>query len=188
MRAVQLGDTVVDHFPVFGPDGTTKVSGASGLTATFWQDGAVVAISYAIAEIAAGEYRITFTPTAPGVIGVEVVIPSNGDRWGADYDVTKPDLRLTFAAADDNTDATFAVWGEVNGERVAFLDSIAAVLRAPDGTEVVDLGTDASPTADGVFEFVTPSAGIAGGNEYYLDVCATWGAITWYSNLGLSKV
>jgi hypothetical protein len=188
-RVVDLGEAVTDHFPVWEPDGVTKKSGETSFTVQIWRDGAAVALAYSLTEIgSSGEYKIKFTPLVAGIYSVEVIAAYSGDVFGAEYDVRKPELVFNFAAADDHTNATFAVWAEQRGERVTALDSVAAVVREADGTEVVDLGTDAADTGDGVFEFSTASSNIAAGAEYYLDVTATRSGVSWYANLGFSKV
>lgn len=188
-RAVDLGESITDHFPVWDLDGVTKKSGESSFAVTLWLDGNVTTEPHSIIEInTSGEYRLKFTPTAEGVYSAEVIPDYSGDAFVAEYQVRKPALKFGLSAADDNTTATFAVWADLRGERVTTIDSVAAVVRSADGTEVVDLGTDAADTADGVFEFSTASTNIDAGAEYYLDVTATKGAVSWYANLGFSKV
>lgn len=188
-RAVDLGEPVIDLFPVWDTDGVSKKTGETVFTVNIWRDGVGIVFPYSITEIGAtGEYRVAFTPDVAGLWALEVIPAFSGDAFGAEYQVRKPALAFGLSAADDNTNATFAVWADLRGERVTTLDSVAAVVRSADGTEIVDLGTDAADTADGVFEFSTASTNIDAGAEYYLDVIATKGAVSWYANLGFSKV
>ena len=188
-RIATLGETITDHFPVWEPDGVTKNSGEAAFTVTFWRDSVEISPAYSITEIGAtGEYRIAFTPSVQGFYSYYVVIDYNDEVFGGEVDVRKPVLDFGLSAADDATTATFAVWANQDGERVTTLDSVAAVVRSADGAEVVDLGTDAADTGDGVFEFSTASGNLASGAEYYLDVTATRGGVSWYANLGFSKV
>lgn len=190
MRTVDLGETFIGHFPVFAPDGVTKQSGVTTFVLTQWNNGAAaLAPDAAVAEIGtSGEYRVALTPGAVGAWGVEVYVPSTGDRWGDEFTVAQPALAWGLTAADDTVAARFAVWLERDGVRQLDIASVAAVVRTPDGADVHDLGTDSADTGDGLFAFAMPSIDLPSGAEYYLACTATRGASTWYANLGFNKV
>lgn len=187
-RQIILGREVVDHFPVYEADGVTKKSGETVFTVRFWHEGVIAAPAYTIAEIGVtGEYALSFTPSAAGAWSVEVVVAYNDDIFAAEYDVRKPALSVAITGADDTSDVVFGLWGEVDGERVDDMDAMAVVIRDTAGTEVVDLGTNNTPTANGVFAFTTPTATLAPQTAYLLDVTATRGSLTWYAHIGFAK-
>jgi hypothetical protein len=154
----------------------------------FWNDGVPVSPAYTIAEIGvSGEYALTFTPTTTGAWSVEVLIDYNDDIYAAEYDVSKPTLMVALTGADDTSDVVFGLWGEAGGERVADMDSMAVIIRDTLGAAIVDLGTNNTPTGDGVFAFTTPTATLSPQTAYLLDVTATRGSVTWYANIGFAK-
>lgn len=188
MRTIDLGTEFVGHFPLFEPDGVTKRSGVSSFRVYGWRDGAEAAVSASVSEIGDGEYALRATMEAAGAWSLEVYSPETLERWGEDFVVAQIPLEWGFAAADDNTVATFSVWFERDGARRVDVERVAAAVRGADGGLVVDLGTDAAPTGEGVFTFACPSVAIPSGAEYYLDATATRGAAVWYNNLGFAKV
>lgn len=188
-QVIDLASDFVDHFPVFESDGYTKKTGESSFTITVWKEAVVTAVTASIAEIGAtGEYALTITPTSAGEWSAEVIVAYNNSVFGAEFNVRKADIQMSFSAADDETTTRFSVWAERDGERLLDLDSIAAVIRSADGTQIADLGTDATDTGDGVFSFSVSSASIPEGYEYYLDATATRGTLSWRNNLGFAKV
>jgi hypothetical protein len=97
----------------------------------------------------------------------------------------------TFRAsmADDDSTVTFNVWLEDNGQRRTDLDSIAAKVMDGDGNEIVNLGTQSTSTADGVFKFLTASTNLAGKTSYLLALRGTKAAdpdSPWYGNIGMA--
>ena len=87
-RQINLGDLVVDQFPVFNFDGYTKRSGETSFTKTVWKDGVVQSNPVSIAEIgSSGEYKWQFTPNSVGWWKVEVVVDFNKDVFSSDYSV-----------------------------------------------------------------------------------------------------
>ena len=193
-RYLTTGALFIDQFPAWEADGVSKRSGltvAGGdLSVIVWYNGAVSAVVPTITEIgSSGEYKLSFTPDAPGFWAAEVAIVFNLERWYTDADVVPEVLRLEFmaSAADDNLQAVFALWIEQDGQRVATLDSMAAQIKDSDGALVVDLGSDSSPTADGVFRFATASSNLDHQKAYTISVQATEGLDTWYGNIGFAK-
>ncbi len=188
-QIIDLGSNLVDHFAVFEIDGYTKKTGETVFTTTVWKGGVVTAITSSIAEIGStGEYALTLTPTSAGKWSAEVIVDYNKAVYGVEFEVKKADVEICFAAADDDTTTRFSVWMERDGERLTDFDSVAATLKASDGSTVVSLTTDTADTADGLFAFSAASSAITAGYEYYLDVTATRGSISWSNNLGFAKV
>jgi hypothetical protein len=93
VRQVSARQHVLDHFPVYGPDGFTKVTGltANDLRVTVYRDGAVVSATVSIAEIAGspGEYRLIFTPDVAGLWEVEVAYVAGRQVYSQEVDVTE---------------------------------------------------------------------------------------------------
>lgn len=189
MIKLDLGETYRSHFPQYEADYVTPRTGLSGFTATVWEGNVASAVLATVAEIGtSGEYAVTFTPTHEGLWSVEVYSPATGDHWGDELTVTQAELAWGLSAADDGASAHFAIWLERDGERQVDFESVTAVIRLPDGTDVADLGEDTADTGDGVFGFTAPSAGLTPGQEYYLACAATRAGLTWYNNLGFSRV
>jgi hypothetical protein len=188
MNTIDLGAAYVGHFPQFEADYITKRSGLGGFVSTVWRDNAVVAVAATVTEQGTtGEYAVTFMPTAAGLWTLEVYSPTTGDRITDAVRVAQPALTWGLTLADGGTTSTFSVWLERDGVRQADITSVAAVLRAPDGTEVADLGTDSADTGDGLFTFTCASALLTAGASYYLACTATRAPAVWYNNLGFAK-
>jgi hypothetical protein len=84
-RQIQIGDTVVDQFPVFSDDGYTKVSGQTSFVSSVWKDAVVEAVPVTISEIgSSGNYKVEFEPDDEGLWRVEVLIDYNKDIWYMD--------------------------------------------------------------------------------------------------------
>jgi hypothetical protein len=189
MQTVDLGTTILDQFPIYEPDGWTKITGETAFSVTLWVDGVPRVVAYTIAEIGtSGEYVFEFTPDVPGKWVTEVGVDATQAVYGGTYVVTQAPLTWGFAAADDATDVTFSIWLERDGQRQLDMLSIAASVRLPDGTEVQDLGTDTDDNADGVFTFSMAAIDLDAGQEYYLACEATRAGLTWHTNLGFAKV
>ncbi len=85
-REIQIGDTVIDQFPVFASDGYTKVSGQTAFTFSVWKDAVVESVPVTISEIGiTGDYKVEFEPDAEGLWRLEVLIDYNKDIWHMDY-------------------------------------------------------------------------------------------------------
>ena len=93
MRRVSARTEVVDHFPVYGPDGFAKVPGlgTGDLAITVYRDGEVVEALVEIAEIAGcpGEYRLAFTPDRAGLWEVEIAYEPGKQVYAEQYEVTE---------------------------------------------------------------------------------------------------
>jgi hypothetical protein len=189
MQTVDLGATILDQFPIYEPDGWTKITGETVFTVVLWRDGVEQAVPYTITEIGtSGEYVFEFTPDAAGKWVTEVGIDSTHTVYGGTYIVEQAPLTWGFAAADDETDVTFSVWLERDGQRQLDVERVAAIVKLPTGVEVQDLGDDIDDNADGVFTFSMASIDLDSGQDYYLDVEATRAGLTWHTNLGFAKV
>ncbi len=94
MRSVMARTQVVDHFPVYGEDGFTKVVGLGpdAFDVVVYRDGEVEPFPVTIAEIAGspGEYRMAFVPAVAGFHEVEVVYPACKQVYAEQYEVTEP--------------------------------------------------------------------------------------------------
>ena len=94
MRRVNARQQIIDHFPVYGTDGFTKVQSltAGDLTVTVYRDGQVATAQVAVAEIAGspGEYRLSFTPDVAGLWEVEVAYAAGRQVYSEQYDVAEP--------------------------------------------------------------------------------------------------
>lgn len=94
MRRITARTQVVDHFPVYGEDGFSKVAGlgADAFDVVVFRDGEVEVLAVTIAEIAGspGEYRMVFTPEVAGFHEVEVVYPAGKQVYAEQYEVTEP--------------------------------------------------------------------------------------------------
>lgn len=189
MQTVDLGTTILDQFPIYQPDGWTKITGEAAFTVALWCNGVPRVVAYTVTEIGtSGEYVFSFTPDLPGQWVTEVGIDSTHTVYGGTYVVTQAPLTWGFAAADDDTDVTFSIWLERDGQRQLDMESVAVSVRLPTGVEVQDLGTDVHDNADGVFTFSMASVDLDAGQEYYLACEATRAGLTWHTNLGFAKV
>lgn len=189
MMTVDLRTAYTGHFPQYQSDQVTPRSGLTDFTVTVWEGNAVSPVVATVSEIGtSGTYGVTFLPTAEGQWSVEVYGATTGDRWADEFVVAQAPLTWQFSAADDGAEARFAVWLERDGVRQLDVESVAAVVRKPDGTTVQDLGTDSADSGDGVFTFTMESTSLAQGQEYYLACMATRNSLVWYNNLGVSKV
>lgn len=94
MRRAYARAELVDQFPVFGEDGFTKVGGLGpgAFRTTVYRDAALAAAWVSITEIAgsSGEYRLAFTPDAPGVWEVEIAYLAGRQVYAEQYDVVEP--------------------------------------------------------------------------------------------------
>ena len=188
-RQIQIGDSVVDQFPAFAADGYTKVSGLTIFTATVWKDGIVQATAVAITEIgSSGDYRVAFTPDAVGFWRLEVLIDYNKDIWHAECEVGQDLVEFGASMADDDANVVFGVWLEIRGVRKANLDSMSAKIMDTEDNEIFDLGTDNTPTSDGVFRFSTAVSVLTKNVPYFLALVATEGSVVWNGNAGFVRV
>lgn len=84
---------IVDHFPVYGEDGFTKVPdlvpGAFALVV--FHDGEVAEVQVDVSQIpqSPGEYRLAFTPHAAGFYEVEVAYTAGKQVYAEQYEVTE---------------------------------------------------------------------------------------------------
>ncbi len=187
---VPLGDVAKDNFPIFEADGYTKKSGETSFTTTIRKDSVVQAIASSIAEDGTtGEYVFSFTPDTKGSWSVEVLIDYNKDIWYGEFAVGVGVEAIVFQAsmADDGVTAVFGIWIEENGVRRTDITSMSAVLKDTAGGTIINMGTNTTPTVDGIFRFTSPSANLAPQVPYVITVSATDSIQTWNNNLGLAK-
>jgi len=94
MRKVNARQQIIDHFPVYGTDGFSKVPSltAADLKVTVYRDGQVASPAVQIAEISGspGEYRLSFTPDVAGLWEVEVAYAAGRQVYSEQYDVAEP--------------------------------------------------------------------------------------------------
>jgi hypothetical protein len=183
-----LGDPIVDHFPVFESDGYTKKTGESIFYPSIWKEGVVQTPVSTVSEIGtSGEYLFTFIPPQKGHWSYEVLINYNKEIWAGQVQVGGEDVVWGASMGDDGQNAVFGLWLEQDGERRMDIDSISAKLMDTQGNLIVDLGSNSTPTAEGVFEFSTPSTNLAQQVPYLVAASATDGTQTWDNNLGVVK-
>jgi len=191
MRIVYAGEPVIDQFPVWNPGQTAKIPAISVFNPISWKNGVSQIMSITVTEIVAtpGEYMMTFNPPGAGFWKVEVGVPTTGDSIVEVYDVRMRPYRARFVAVKDTTEQIpIAIWVEnEDGTRATDFTTASASIILPDGTEVVDMGA-ATPSAEGVFEYVADNADIPAGAEYLISFVGTKGSLTWSYNLGFTKV
>jgi hypothetical protein len=95
-RRVTANKLVIGQFAVFQSDGFNKVTGLTPpdqIVITVYQDGGIVSVPVEVTEIGStGEYKFSFTPTAPGTWQVEFKMPTQQQLVKADYDVVLQDI------------------------------------------------------------------------------------------------
>jgi len=191
-REIKLGDEVIDQFPIWMDDGYSKKSGESSFSVNLWHGGVPSAVPVTITEIgSSGEYRVRFTPDALGFWLLEVVPDYDHQPWQGEYDVDyggETDIQVNGAISDDTATVKAALWLEIDGEPVTDVDSMSAKVKEPDGTEVVDLGTSVTPSADGVFEFSFSTSLLASHTPYLIAATVAKGSRMWNGNFGFVKV
>ena len=99
-----------------------------------------------------------------------------------------PERRLGHVLADDGVTLRIAVWVEEGGQRVTDYNTVALQIKSGDSTTVVNLGTDSSDTADGLFSFETPVSSITRNMPYVLTAQTTRGLVTDSYNAGFVRV
>lgn len=188
VRQATPGELIIDQFAIWDYDGYTKVSGQASFYKRLWFNGAASSVPVTIAEIGStGEYKVEFTPDEAGFWLLEVEVVYNHEVWESNVEVREPNVDIQASMADDNTDATFAVWVELDGERLTDIDSIAAKVKDSNDVEVHDFGTNGTPTSDGVFKFTVSSSALTAHVPYLVAATATRGAKQWNANLGFAK-
>jgi hypothetical protein len=189
LGVLNLGDDVVDQFPVFADDGYTKISGLTSFTYTLWKDTVAQTIPVAFTEIGtSGEYRVSFTPDSSGFWTCEVLITVNHQQWYGEYTVAPTPLEFSASMGEDSTTASFTVWGESVTGRVNWLTSMSAKIHDAEGYLIADLGLGFGPTSDGTFVFNCLSSILAYNIPYYLAMTATTGGSSWNGNCGFVRV
>ena len=181
-------EAVIDQFAIWDYDGYTKVSGQTAFYKRLWFNGAASSVPVTIAEIGStGEYKVEFTPNEAGFWLCEVEVVYNHEVWECNVEVRVPNVDIQASMADDNTNATFAVWVEIDGERITDIDAMSAQVKDSDGATVHDFGTNSSPTGDGVFKFTVAATTLEAHVPYLIAATATRGADEWNANLGFAK-
>jgi hypothetical protein len=187
-RSIKLGDTATDQFPVWHLTTVgTKVSGETAFTKRLWKDGVVDSETVTVAEIGStGEYKVTFTPDDVGFWGLEIIPDYNSDSWYNEYEVVKPTLNIRASISGDDTTINVAIWFDQNGEPRTDLDGMAAEIIDQDGTQIVDMGSDA-PNSEGISEFSAASGLLTADTPYLVKVTASKGSVTWTAMEGFTK-
>jgi hypothetical protein len=190
MRTICPGDAWIEVVAVYEADGVTPHTGLldAAFTKTVWRDGAVVALAVTVVEIGtSGTYRASCTPTSAGAYALRITNSYNDDALGAEAQVAVPDA-LGITGSDDGTTITLAVWVARAGVRLTDVTSVAAIIRTTAGTSVADLGTDSTPTAQGVFTFTVAASTLTRGVAYTLDATVTRAGVAWAANVGFARV
>lgn len=93
MRRVPARTEIVDHFPVYGEDGFTKVPdlGPEAFALVVFHDGEVAQVNVDVSQIpgSPGEYRLAFTPMAAGFYEIEVAYEAGKQVYAEQYEVTE---------------------------------------------------------------------------------------------------
>jgi len=150
-RAIQLGSSIKDSFPMLDYDGVTRVHGETDFDILLIHDNAVSAIVPSISEIdLVGEYRVEFTPDGIGFWHMEISAGYNGDLFAFDYDVSIGSTENIYTLAQ-------RIAGLVH-ENI-FIDMteydldgqlISARVRIFDSKDHCNLATDGGSEADGL--------------------------------------
>ena len=94
MRRGYARERLVDQFPVFGEDGFGKVGGLGpdAFRITAYRDAELAGAAVDTMEIAGspGEYRLAFTPDAPGIWEVEIAYVAGRQIYTEQYEVVEP--------------------------------------------------------------------------------------------------
>lgn len=187
-----LNFSVVDTFPLYELDGTTKHSGITGFTIAIWHDGVVrIPIDAAIVEIGtSGEYKFSFTALDVGYWTWEITNTYNDDIYGGSQLVTASNVKFEMTASDNGVTSSFGIWMTKDGVRVTDLTSMALIAHTTSGTLVNSFTTAVSCTSEGVFQFDCSASKFSSDVEYYLSITAsrTTPFGSWSSNLGFTKV
>lgn len=166
-REIQIGDEVVDQFPVFDSNGYTKVSGQTSFAPSIWKDAVIKSIPVTVTEIGAtGDYKVEFTPDAEGFWRLEVLINYNKDIWSVECDVvsgTTDDLyqmvRRALGLIHENIfvdETDFDADGQLVSCRTRLFDSQAKC----------DLATDGGSETDGLIATYTLTSTWEGLNKF----------------------
>ncbi len=136
-RAINLGQVVIDQFPVYQTDGYTLRTGETTFVSTLFLDGVASVVPATVVEIGTtGMYRVSFTPEAVGFWRVDVLIDYNKDIFFGEYDVAlEVPLAEAFfnAAYDDTTDTLYMeAWLDRGDNSVAAADLVACQIEVYD--------------------------------------------------------
>jgi len=185
-----IGETVQLFFTVFEADGFTPLTGESDgdFTKRLVENGNVSAVSATVAEVGStGTYQMTFEPDEAGFWRAEVRSDTRNDWFAEELQVSR-DISFGASMADDGATATFNLWAQFDGQRVLTMTSMTATVKTGDAVPVASLGTDGTPSADGIFQFTTASTSFDSNVSYYIDISVTDGTSTWLGHAGLAKV
>ena len=93
MRRVGARTEIIDHFPVYGDDGFTKVPDLApdAFALVVFHDGEVAQVNVDISQIpgSPGEYRLAFTPVQAGFYEIEVAYEAGKQVYAEQYEVTE---------------------------------------------------------------------------------------------------
>lgn len=188
-----LNFDVVDTFPLYELDGTTKHSGITGFTITIWHNGVVRSplIDQAIVEIGtSGEYKFSFTALDVGYWTWEITNTYNDDIYGGSQLVSASNVKFEMTASDNGVTSSFGIWMTKDGVRVTDLTGMSLTAHTSDGTLINTFTPGVSCTTEGVFTFSCSASKFTSDVEYYLSMTAsrTTPFGSWSSNLGFTKV
>lgn len=168
-------------------------------TGTTWQVGvAQVDLNEEDATDLPGSYYFDFDQTTAGGGAEEYLVRYNNPAPYAALDEEQhlfrpyassltPERRLGHVLADDGVSLRIAVWVEEGGQRVTDYTSMAVQVKNG-ATTVIDVGTAASDTADGIFSFEVPITPVSRNLPYVLTVQAVRGLVTDRFNVGFVRV
>jgi hypothetical protein len=187
-----LNFSIVDTFPLYELDGTTKHSGVTGFTITVWHNGTVRALlDQAVTEIgSSGEYKFSCTALDVGYWSWEVTNTYNDDIYGGSQLVSASNVKFEMTASDNGVTSSFGIWMTKDGVRVTNLTGMSLTAHTSDGTLINTFTPGVSCTTEGVFTFSCSASKFSSDVEYYLSMTATRSTTedSWSSNLGFTKV
>lgn len=137
-RAIPLGQTVIDQFPIYQSDGYTLQTGETVFTTTLFVDGVASAVPVTVTEIGTtGMYQVSFTPTVVGFWRVDTLVDYNKDVFSGEYDVTVEVLdaeALFNASYDDASPGTLYMeaWLDRGGSSIAAANLVSCEIQVYD--------------------------------------------------------
>lgn len=99
-----------------------------------------------------------------------------------------PQRKLGHVMADDGVTLRIVVWVDEGGQRVSDYDAMSLQIKDGGSNLIVDLGTDVSDTADGLFSFETPVSAVTRNVPYVLTGQAVRALVTDAYNVGFVRV
>jgi hypothetical protein len=99
-----------------------------------------------------------------------------------------PEKKLGVVVSDDGINLKVSLWMEEGGLRANDYNSMAAQVKDPSGSLVVDLGSETTQSVDGVFSFLSTAQAIARNTPLILTAQATRGLVTDLVQQGFVRV